>query len=144
MQLKGADSLMKKLQEIAESMNAGTVSVGFMENATYPDGTGVAQVAFWNEFGTIASPPRPFFREMIAEASPEWPEKMAKLAKATKFDGEKVLSLMGEDIKGSLQQSINTFTDPELADSTVARKGFAKPLIDTSHMLNSIDYEVKK
>lgn len=144
MQLKGSDALMKKLQEIAESMSAGSVSVGFMENATYPDGTNVAQVAFWNEFGTSKTPARPFFRGMISEESPTWPEKMAKLAKATGYDGERVLGLMGEDIKGALQQSISNFTSPPLAASTIKQKGFAKPLVDTSHMLNSVAYVVDK
>ena len=144
MQLKGSEALMKKLQEIAESMNAGSVSVGFMEGATYPDGTPVPSVAFWYEFGTITSPPRPFFRTMIEKESGTWPEKMAKMAKATKYDGEAVLGLMGEDIKGALQQSINDLTQPELAESTKERKGFDKPLIDTGHMLNSVDYVVNK
>lgn len=144
MELKGADSLMKKLQEIAEKMNAGSVSVGFMAGATYPDGTGVPQVAFWNEFGTISSPPRPFFRGMISEESGTWPEKMAKLAKATKYDGEKVLGMMGEDIQGALKESINKFDSPALAESTIKGKGFSKPLIDTGHMINSITYKVEK
>jgi hypothetical protein len=81
---------------------------------------------------------------MIAKESPTWAPKMAKLAKATEYDGPKVLALMGEDIKGALQQSINDFTTPALKESTVEAKGFAKPLIDTSHMLNSIAYEVKE
>jgi hypothetical protein len=68
---------------------------------------------------------------------------MAALAKASDYDGDKVLALMGEDIKGTLQQSINNFQSPPLAPSTIDAKGFAKPLIDTSHMLNSIAYEVK-
>lgn len=144
MELKGADSLMKKLQEIAEKMNAGSVSVGFMAGATYPDGTGVPQVAFWNEFGTISSPPRPFFRGMISEESGTWPEKMAKLAKATKYDGEKVLGMMGEDIQGALKESINKFDSPALAESTIKGKGFSKPLIDTGHMINSITHKVEK
>ena len=154
MELKGTDSLMKKLQEIAEKMNAGSVSVGFMAGATYPDGTGVPQVAFWNEFGTINSPPRPFFRGMIAAESGTWPEKMAKLAKATKYDGEKVLGMMGEDIGGALMQSIINLQSPPLADSTVkARIGntkkynaetVKKPLIDTGHMVSSIDYQVNE
>lgn len=144
MELKGSDSLMKKLQEIAEKMNAGSVSVGFMAGATYPDGTGVPQVAFWNEFGTISSPPRPFFRGMISEESGSWPEKMAKLAKATKYDGEKVLGMMGEDIQGALKESINKFDSPALAESTIKGKGFSKPLIDAGHMINSITYKVEK
>ncbi len=140
--LRGSDKVMKALDDIARRMNAGTLSVGFMEGATYPDGLSVPTVAFWNEFGTIRSPPRPFFRQMIAKESPKWPKKMAKAAEITNFDGAKVLALMGEDIKGALQHSINTFTVPGNAPSTIARKGFDKPLIDTAHMLNSITYKV--
>ena len=144
--LSGADGVMKALEDIAKRMGGGEVSVGFMAGATYPEGTPVAAVAFWNEYGVPShnQPPRPFFRQMIAKESPTWAPKMAKLAKATEYDGPKVLALMGEDIKGALQQSINDFTTPALKESTVEAKGFAKPLIDTSHMLNSIAYEVKE
>ena len=150
--LSGADGVMKALEDIARKMGGGEVSVGFMAGATYPDGTPVAAVAFWNEFGkgvqseegNYFQMPRPFFRQMIAKESPTWPGKMAKLAKATDYDGDKVLTLMGEDIKGALQQSINEFQSPPLASSTIEAKGFAKPLIDTSHMLNSVTYEVKE
>ena len=140
--LTGADGVMKALEDIARKMGGGEVSVGFMAGATYPDGTPVAAVAFWNEYGGPGRQPRPFFRQMIAAESPTWPGKMAKLAKATDYDGPKVLALMGEDIKGALQQSINDFTTPALKESTVEAKGFAKPLIDTSHLLNSVAYSV--
>lgn len=148
--LTGAPGLMKKLEELAQRMGGGSVSVGFLEGATYPDGTSVPAVAFWNEFGKMVRSqegdyyqlPRPFFRQMIAKESPSWPRKMAKLAKATGYDGPRVLALMGEDIKGGLQESINSLDSPPLAPSTVAAKGFSKPLIDSSHMINSVDYEV--
>lgn len=143
--LQGSDAVMKALEDIAKRMGGGEVSVGFMEGATYPEGTPVAAVAFWNEYGVPSrnQSPRPFFRQMIAAESPTWPGKMAKLAKATDYDGDRVLALMGEDIKGALQKSINDLQDPPLAPSTVGAKGFGKPLIDTSHMLNSVSYEVK-
>jgi hypothetical protein len=80
---------------------------------------------------------------MIADESGTWAGKMAKLAKATDYNGPEVLALMGEDLVGALQQSINNFTTPELADSTVEAKGFDKPLIDTAVMIRAIDYEVK-
>jgi len=140
--LSGADGVMKALEDIARKMGGGEVAVGFMEGATYPDGTPVAAVAFWNEYGGPGRQPRPFFRQMIAKESPTWAPKMAKLAKATGYDGPKVLALMGEDIKGALQKSINDFTTPALKESTVEAKGFAKPLIDTSHLLNSVAYSV--
>jgi hypothetical protein len=142
--LSGSDGVMKALESIAQRMGGGEVAVGFMEGATYPDGTPVAAVAYWNEFGSVGQPARPFFRQMIAAESPTWPGKMAKLAKGTNYDGPRVLALMGEDIKGALQQSINDFTTPALAESTIEAKGFAKPLIDTSHMLNSIAIEVSE
>ena len=142
--LSGSDGVMKALEAITQRMGGGEVAVGFMEGATYPDGTPVAAVAYWNEFGSVGQPARPFFRQMIAAESPTWPDKMAKLAKGTDYDGPRVLALMGEDIKGALQQSINDFTTPALAESTIEAKGFAKPLIDSSHMLNSIAIEVSE
>lgn len=143
--LSGGDALMRKLEEIAARMGGGSVSVGFLEGATYPDGTPVAAVAFWNEYGipSRGQKPRPFFRQMIASESPTWADKMAKLALYTNYDGERVLAMMGEDIQGALKQSINNFQSPGLAKSTIAQKGFAKPLIDTAQMLNSVGYEVK-
>jgi len=137
------DRVAKTIAARVKKMS-GTVEVGFMENATYPDGTPVAAVAFWNNYGTSTSPPRPFFSNMIEEQKPTWGDKVAKLAKATNGDGPKVLALMGEDIQGSLIQSIRDTNDPPNAPYTIKKKGFNKPLIDTSHMINSTSYRVIK
>lgn len=118
------------------------VKVGFLAGATYPDGTSVPLVAAFNEFGA-SGPPRPFFRRMIAAKHGEWPAVVAGLMKSTNYDVEKTLALTGEGIKGQLIQSINDLVDPPLAPSTIARKGFDKPLIDTSVMINSVGVEVK-
>lgn len=143
--LLGRDKLKAELQRIAKRMGDGKVEAGFMQGATYPDkeGTPVAAVAFWNEFGTSESPARPFFRNMIAKESPTWGRKMAGLMKASDYDGTKTLGIMGEDLRDAIKESINTLSSPPLAASTVKAKGFDKPLIDTSHMINSVDYEVK-
>ena len=154
--LSGSDSVMKALEAIAKKMGGGSVSVGFMEGAAYPDGTPVAAVAFWNEYGVPEhnQPPRPFFRTMIAEDSKNWPAMMAGQAKVTNYDGPKVLARMGEAIGGALRQSINEFTTPALAPSTLAARigkskagsynpeTVGKPLIDTAVMVNSIYYQV--
>lgn len=148
------DRVTAKLTEISERMGDGHVNVGFMEGATYPDGTPVAAVAYWNEYGGPNRPPRPFFRKMIMAESPSWGGKMAKLVKSKNYDGPTVLALMGEDIGGGLVQSINDFTTPALAMSTILARAsgekhgaiksgtIAKPLIDTAHMLNSVSYQV--
>lgn len=142
----GGDALQKKLAEIAEQLgDPKTLRVGFLEGATYPDGESVAMVAAANEFGDpgMNRPPRPFFRRMIAGKSPQWGDDFGKIAQAVNYDASTLFSLMGERIKDQLQGSIRELTDPALAQSTIQRKGFDKPLIDTGHMLNSVDYDVK-
>jgi len=142
----GGDALQKRLADLAQSLgDAKTLRVGFLEGATYPDGESVAMVAAANEFGDpgMNRPPRPFFRRMIEEKSPQWGDDIGKIAVAVKYDASTLFPLMGERIKEQLQASIRDFTDPALADSTIARKGFDKPLIETTHMLNSVDYDVK-
>ncbi|HDC4367545.1 TPA: hypothetical protein O8L32_000584 [Enterobacter cloacae] len=142
----GGAALEAKLAELAEKLGDGkTLRVGFLEGATYPDGQSVPMVAAANEYGDPAMnrPPRPFFRNMIAEKSPEWPQDIAKIAEATGYDAEAMLGMMGEHIKGQLQGSIRDLMEPALSPVTIAKKGFSKPLIETSHMLNSVDYDIK-
>ena len=139
--LSGDDKLMAHLNEMVQKLDAGTLSVGFMSGAKYPDGTPVAQVAFYNEFGTKDIPTRPFFRKMIADESGTWGPKLAKLL-AKDFEGEKALNSLGMDISGALEESIVGWTTPANAPSTIAKKGFDKPLIDTGHMKSSITHKV--
>lgn len=53
--VKRVGSLSAALSKYKD-MNA-SVRVGVLENATYPDGTPVAMVAFWNEYGATANIP---------------------------------------------------------------------------------------
>ncbi|MGO4337865.1 hypothetical protein AB4037_23395 [Labrys sp. KB_33_2] len=142
--IKGGDKLEAALAKIAKNVTkAAAVDVGFLENATYPDGTSVALVAALNEFGHGTTPPRPFFRGMIQEKSPEWPKAIATQLKETEYDAAKTLGRVGEGIKGQLQQAIADYVGPTLSPITVAKKGNDKQLVDTGHMMRSADYRVK-
>ena len=141
--LNGGDKLARKLAEIAKGMAPGKLDVGFMSGATYPDGTSVAQVAFWNEFGTSRAPSRPFFRTMIAKESEGWPELLGKAAVSTGYNTRQTLGLIGEKINDDLKSSIVGWQDPPNAPSTIAKKGFNKPLVDTGDMLRSTTYQVR-
>lgn len=143
--LSGGEGLRRKLEEIRKNLSGGEeLRLGFLEGSTYPDGTPTALVAAVDEFGNPANnqPPRPYFRSMIASKSPRWGEAMQKNLKATDYDANATLARMGEGIKGQLQQSIRDFDGVPLAPSTIAAKGSNKQLVDTAHMLNSVDYEV--
>ena len=136
--IKGGDKLEAALSAIAEKIRKKAVlKVGFSD----PD---IALTAALNEFGVPArgQPPRPFFRNMIADKSPEWPSAIAEGLKANDYDVSKTLGQVGVAIRDQLQQSIQTFTTPALAESTVERKGFDKPLIDTGKMFQSPKFTV--
>ena len=91
---------------------------------------------------TITIPPRPFFRTMIKERAKTWPAAIEANLKATAYDAAKTLALMGEIIKGQLQQAIQDFRVPGNAPSTIRSKGFDKPLIHTRTMWRSVDFKV--
>lgn len=141
----GGDEFIGKIKVIAEKLrNPAGLRVGFINSATYPDGTSVALVAAINEFGAPSrgQPPRPFFRNMIAEKKASWPKAIGDLLKDNNYDVAKTLDQAGLGIEGQLRQSIADFTDPPLAQSTIDAKGFDKPLVDTGLMLNSISHSV--
>ena len=144
--VKGGDKFEARLAAITAMVNnASEVRVGCLSEATYPDGTPVAMIAAIQDFGAPAAgiPPRPFFRNMIAKKSPEWPKAIRDLLKANQYDALRTLQQSGEAIAGQLRQSIVDTNDPPLAPATIRRKGFSKPLVDTGHMLNSVNYQVK-
>ena len=140
--MRGGDKFRQKLAELAARSETAKVRVGIIEQADYEDGQSVAQVAFWNEYGTAHIPPRPFFRNTIAEHKNKWPQQAAALMKANGGDVHQALELMGEGVKGQIVATIQAFREPKNADSTIRKKGFDDPLIHTGDMWRSIDYEV--
>lgn len=141
----GGEALERKLRELAERLGNGVaVKVGFLSGATYPDGTPAAMVAAVNEFGDPGrnQPPRPYFRNMIQLNKSSWGKMVYAALKQSDFDPEQTMEICGEIIRGQLQQSIRNFDSPALAASTIRRKGSSKPLVETGHMLNSVDFEV--
>jgi hypothetical protein len=143
--LTGGEGVKKYLESISGKLsNKATLRVGILEGATYPNGTPVALVASIQEFGAPKAgiPPRPFFRNAIAKHEAEWPKAIANLLVANGYDLKRTLDLAGQGIAGQIRQSIIDTNEPPLAPSTIRRKGHAKPLVDTGHMLNSVDHEV--
>lgn len=65
-------SALKKLKEALAEAHAEKLQVGWFSSANYNDSLPVAQVAFWQEFGTKMAPPRPFFRPAVADNKTKW------------------------------------------------------------------------
>ena len=137
--VKRVGSLSAALSKYKE-MNA-SVRVGVLENATYPDGTPVAMVAFWNEYGTKRSPVRAFFRTTVSEQKKNWVLSVQNLMKMHN-NPQQVMGLIGVHMQEQIVQSINTWSDPPNSAYTIAKKGFDKPLVETALLMRSIKSEV--
>jgi hypothetical protein len=139
--VSGGDKITQMLSSYLNGIDAApVVEIGFMADATYPEGTQVALVAAVNEFGAPSRniPPRPFFRNMIADKKGEWApgfkDELARNGNAV----DKALGAVGEVIAGQLRESITTFEGVPLKPATITRKGSTKQLVDTGVMLASV------
>jgi hypothetical protein len=144
----GGERMKRTLEAMARDLGKAELRVGFLEGTKYPTtgrgkgGQPVAQVAFWNEFGTSRIPPRPFFRAMIARDSGNWGALLARYVKASGYHSLNALQLMGISIKDALVASIAQWP-ADNAPSTVRRKGFNHGLVDTGVMQRAPDFEVR-
>jgi hypothetical protein len=87
-------------------------------------------------------PARPFFRTAIELNQQKWVDMAKKMLADGNYDTGSILSKIGSVIKNDIQDSIRTFNSPPNAPSTIAKKGFDNPLIETGFMLNSVDFEI--
>ncbi len=138
----------KKLERLLREAAKGGVSgarVGFFSTARYQDGTPVAAVAAWNEFGTESIPERPFFRRALAGAEDGIldvlragidPEKMVV--------DDRLAGRVGAHVAGEVMESITAMGKPPNAAETTARKGSTNPLIDTGMMRASVGWTVDR
>lgn len=144
---KGYKELMTRFE-----LNDGklSVNIGFLRSSAFyagKDNITVAQVAAINEFGSNDGhvPERSFMRSSI-DANKKQIERLLNKLSGKCVDGtmtpKKALGLVGEFVKSKMVSKINAGVPPDNAESTIARKGSSKPLIDTGQLKNSIDWEV--
>lgn len=121
--------------------------VGWFESSIYEDGTPVAYVATIHEFGTGRIPARPFMRPAVAQYGQKWLNELAEGAKMCLTTGASpvaVLDAVALGAAGNVGEVIQSITSPPLAASTIKRKGFDKPLVDTKKMFTELAHRVGK
>lgn len=104
----------------------------------------IAEVAFWNEFGTITAPERSFMRSTIDENRKDLERETAKLLNEVvegRIDAKMALDKLGLRIQELIKQKILELNDPPNAPSTIARKGFNNPLVDSRQLWRSIAFK---
>lgn len=136
------DKGYKAIMSEVDLLNKLSVNVGIQSES----GEGVAERAFFNEYGTRTIPERSFMRTAFDESLPDINNTVDRLVSgvmSAKIAAQTAANVLGERHQGQIKAKIKSGTFTPNAESTIARKGSSKPLIDTGEMLNSIRYEVK-
>ncbi len=151
----GGGKLENYLQELARKLNKNpAVNVGFFSGSmeTKTD-VPSAYVALLNEYGSNLTdaegnvrktPPRPFFRNMIQKGQPHWGEDLGNSLVRYQYNTDKAFKFMGEQMSEELQESMQAPGYAPLKESTVKRKGNSQTLIDSSDMLNAVQFQMKE
>lgn len=147
-QRKNPDALYR-VHDRMKKASQREIAVGFPAGKAqaYPDGTSVVEVAAAHVFG-VGVPVRDFMalakQGIVDKTSPIL--KAIAEAQASGKNESVVNALMeaaGAEGQAAIQAAIVELRDPPNAPSTIAAKGSDNPLIDTSHMLQSVTYDVR-
>lgn len=145
------DNGYKEFRKTMESMRGRgpSVSVGILQKdgaKKHGDAT-IAEIATFHEFG-IGVPERSWLRGWFDENRESIKREIRKAGKAViegRLEPAAALDLLGQKFVGDIKARISSGADFEpLAESTIARKGSTRPLIDTGRMIGAISHEVNK
>jgi hypothetical protein len=112
----------------------------------YPNGTPVADVAQWMEYGTAKIPPRPFMaqaRLRVQEVLDVLHKEQTSIVNGNRRP-ETAMRRVAQKMATLAHQSIDdapTWAAP-LAESTVAKKGHDRPLYETGRLRDSVYWQV--
>lgn len=169
--ITGGDKLLTKLEKMRKKFGKHRVTAGFYPDRKYPanaeegrkNAIPVAQVAYWNNFGTTSKdggefiPPRPFFSDAVDENRQKWIDGLGKMIVKSDYDAQKALTLTGEEMQSDIMEKIKvggyapnskiTIEGLETKSKNgktfkIGGKGTDHPLIDTHHMEDSVGYAV--
>lgn len=128
----------RMLEKFVKSVKHKGVFVGYTENYHYDEkGASAALVATTNEFGVPEhnQPPRPFLRTTVKKKSRQWKDIMSdEFIHSQNWD--KMLNEVAQACRDDISESIAKWKEPPNAPTTIKKKGFNDPLIDTGNMMD--------
>lgn len=157
---------LKKKRFDTTKLREGVVRVGWFEGVRYKDGVSVAQVAYWNEYGTGGPhgiPKRPFMRPAVHQNRKELQETLRSLYRQAIKDNTNTMDALesfGVLVQAKIRRQILSTTTPANSPITVhggwlgrpgkkggvfiKGKGFNKPLQNTGYMVDKVDYQCEE
>jgi len=142
-------SKLEQHAEILRQLDGTNTDLGWFENATYPTGESVAAVMMANEVGSVGSatkaptPARPLLRQTAAvldEKVPAYIERRKMEMMEGTLSVEEYRKKLGEAMVATGLEVLKKGDFAPNAESTIRKKGFDRPLVDTSLLGQSLTY----
>lgn len=136
----------KKFKKQLEELTKLEVAVGYQKGQGSEDGVDMADIALFNELGTVHIPSRPFIRDSLNNNKDKITQFMQKAAKGigNGASAEDVLKQIGVFQKGLIQKEITNGSFVPNSSATIKKKGSDKPLIDTGRMRQAVNFVIRK
>jgi hypothetical protein len=99
----------------------------------------------FQEFGSATIPQRPFLRSTMDSERGSIGAEMERISKLIldgKSSARREFEKLGQSLVPKVQRTIEQWTSPGNAPSTIARKGRDDPLVDTKAMLQGVTFRV--
>lgn len=143
----GASVIRKGLTmaQILKRLQDSSITVGLhKDTGSYENGASVVDVGMWNEYGTPDIPERSFLRSTIAANRNKYQGAFKKAYLEAIRGGMNLrasAAFIGNTARDDIKQKIEDIKDPGNAPSTIAKKGFDNPLIETRKLWGSIKWK---
>lgn len=143
------------ISDIAKRIGKNAISVGVQGDAGMhqgkdgqPTGTTVAEIYWWNEFGTSRIPERPTLRPTFAKEKVKYQLILARISSRAMnepgYNLRQAMGKLGEVAQQDIQKAIVELKTPPNAQSTIDNKGSDNPLVDTGQLVSSIRWAYVK
>lgn len=148
------DSYLKNIKRACKKGNVRHIRFGWIDEKKYPsghknEGTYIASVAYWQEFGTMGENgehihPRPYFRQLVNKVKFGYNEEIKKYFQSlcTGLVANSTLISLATEITKDYNEVVLSQSNKKLSPITIRIKGHTYQLDDTGVMLTSFKAEV--
>lgn len=141
-------AIRRRMADVAISVGVQSDAGVHKDEDGSSSGTTVAEIYYWNEFGTERIPERPTLRPTFIDQRQKYISILGKIsAKAMNersYNMKQAMGKLGEVAQQDIQAAIIELKTPPNAQSTIEAKGSDNPLVDTGQLVSSIRWAYVK
>lgn len=141
-------AIRRRMTDVAISVGVQSDAGVHKDEDASSSGTTVAEIYYWNEFGTERIPERPTLRPTFIDQRQKYISILGKIsAKAMNergYDMKSAMGKLGETAQQDIQSSIIELKNPPNEQSTIDAKGSDNPLEDSGQLVSSIRWAYVK